>query len=126
MKEEPPDGSSVDGSDDVEEPAAKKAKKPAPGELMDEERVDIEVAPQEKEEKEARVHSSLCGVASQVKEADADVASREKEEKEGVDVDVDATRLDKTIEGSNYEENHPVEEKQHKANELFEIDDQFN
>ena len=90
MKEEPPDCSNADGSDDVEETAAKKAKKPAPGELMDEERVDIEVAPQEKEEKEAHVHSSLyvaasqerkaVDVASQEEEADADVASREREE----------------------------------------------
>ena len=102
MKEEPPDGSNADGSDDVEEPAAKK---PAPGEPMngradsapheeeEKERVDVKVAPQEKEEKEARVHSSLCVVASQERkaadaatqeeEADADVASRERKEKEG-------------------------------------------
>ena len=37
MKEEPPDGSSADGSD-VEELAAKKSKKPFPGEPMDEEK----------------------------------------------------------------------------------------
>ena len=134
-KEEPPDGSCADGSDDVKKPAANKEKKPAPGKPMDEEgadsaphkkeeKVDIEVAPQEKEEKEARVHSSLCVVASQEgeKEADADVASREEKEEVDADVDVDATRLDKTMEVSD-EENHPVEEVQLKSDELFENDD---
>ena len=37
MEEEPPDGSSADSSDDVKNPEAKKAKKPAPGDPMDEE-----------------------------------------------------------------------------------------
>ena len=68
----------------------KTGKKPAPDEPMDEKEADS--APQEKEEKEARVHSSLCvvaaqerkavDVASQEEEADADVASRERKEKQ--------------------------------------------
>ena len=104
----------------MKKPAVNKAKKPASGEPMDEgadsaphekeERVDVEVAPQEREEKEA----------------DADVASREREEKEGVDANVDATRLDKTVEVSDDEENLPVEEVQLKSDELFENGDQSN
>ena len=49
MKEKTPDGSSADGSDDVEKPVAKKAEKPAPGEHMDEEEADS--APHEKKKK---------------------------------------------------------------------------
>ena len=85
------------------------------------EEVNVEVALQEKE---ACVHSSLYVVASQEEEADTDDASRE--EKEVVDGKVDATRLDKTMEVSSEEENHPVEEKQPKTDELFENYDQFN
>ena len=94
------------------------------GEKEEKERVDVELAPQEKEEKEARVHSGLCVVASQERKA-VDVASQ-GEEKEEVDANVDATRLDKALEVFNDEENHPVEEKQAKSDELFENDDQSN
>ena len=81
----------------------------------------VEVAPHEKE---ARVHSLLCVTASQERKA-ADVASQ-GEEKEGIDADVDATRLNKSIEVSNDEESHPAEEIQQKTDELFKNDVQSN
>ena len=140
-KEEPPDDNSADGSNDVKKPEAKKAKKLAPGDPMDEEdavqaldeavmykldqakiQVDCQAKPYEHVKKYVKGPEL---VALQAEEVQVDVASQEREEKE-VDNDVDATRLSKTMEGSNDEENHPVEEKQLKSNELFEIDDKSN
>ena len=128
VKEDPKEDSAlgmITDAEDDEEPATKKAAaapvakiaaakdesfsyEESSGEEEEKERADIEVAPQEREEDDAKV------------------ASRESEEKEGVDTNVDATRLDKTMEVSNNEENHPVEERQPKTDKLFENHDQSN
>ena len=91
------------------------------------EQVSVEVAPQVKEEKGARVHSSLCFVASQERKA-VDVASQEREEKQEVDTDtdVDATGLSKTMKVSNDEESHLDEDIQTKTDESFDETIQTN
>ena len=147
MKEEPPDDNSADGSNDVKKPEAKKAKKLAPGDPMDEEdavkaideavmhkldqakiQVDYQAKPYKHVEKYVKGPEH---VALQAEEVQVDVASQEREEKEEVQVDVDATRLSKTMEGSNDEESHPAEDIQTKTDELFDKnvqsdDDQAN
>ena len=98
-----------------------------------EEKVTIDVALQEKEEKEARAHNSLSVVASQVGkaadvasqeekgvDADAVVASREREEKEAVYVD--ATKLDNNTKVSAADESQKQEVQL--QSELFENDDE--
>ena len=91
------------------------------------EQVSVEVAPQVKEEKGARVHSSLCVVASQERKA-VDVASQEREEKQEVDTDtdVDTTGLSKTMKVFNDEESHPDEDIQTKTDESFDETIQTN
>ena len=123
MKEEPPDDNSADGSNDVKKPEAKKAKKLAPGDPMDEEdavkaideavmykldQAKIQVDCQAKPYK--HVEKYVIGpefIALQAEEVQVNIASQEREEKE-VDNGVDVTRLSKTMEGSNDEESHPA------------------
>ena len=97
-KEEPPDDNSADGSNDVKKPEAKKAKKPAPGDPMDEEdavkaideavmhkldqakiQVDYQAKPYEHVEKSVKGPEL---VASQEREqVSVEVAPQEKEER---------------------------------------------
>ena len=116
MKEEPPDDNSADGSNDVKKPEAKKAKKLAPGDPMDEEdavkaideavmykldqakiHVDYQAKPYEHVEKYVKGPTLVALQAEEVELAAAsqereqvsvEVAPQEKEEKEKVTIEV--------------------------------------